>query len=618
MKKFIYLIFFVILATNFCIFFSVSDNKNNGESISCEKELTTAGFGDFYSYETWGADAMGVPEYSEYLSDILEAQGKSVSDLPEVVVAVIDTGIETYHPWFKDRFLYDENGKIVGRDYTNDGFKSEYPFEDIKGHGTFCAGIICDMTMPNVKILPIKFMSTNSKGENISNANNLISIVDYLIEMKQKYNIVAANMSFAHDATMFDGILAEKIKELYKSGIMPIAAAANDNLNAVTSFPASVDCAITVSAIDSTYKKASFSNYGKKIDVCAPGMSIHSATINEQTRIASGTSAAAPHIAAYIALLKSDPTKSYSQSDIEKILSGQYKGIETILDLGEPGKDIYYGYGMPILHNLIPSHTSVTVETNLSGAVSPSGFNLFFQDKKEFILKVFPTEEYKPVAIYFDGVEVPSKVYKTEYMFMLTKKHEIRVEFGIGYKVNHYLEPIYDINNPDCIPTYDIYELKETEILYGKEGSTTTATANTYQGFTPVNIEQKIIDKNTEIDVYYKRNIYKLTIKFSDNDFIDMNGAGEYLYGTKIEITTKLEKKYNSVLWEIIQCEDKNLRKEINCNTKNQTFEMPASNLIIAASAYHEEKSWWSVILCGTLLISGVVLVIFITRPLKK
>ena len=85
----------------------------------------------------WGYDAIGVAPYKEYLADM--------STTEEVVVAVIDTGINTSHNMFKNRIVTDANGNYVGIAETETTYTySGYEFEDDNGHGTHVSGIICD------------------------------------------------------------------------------------------------------------------------------------------------------------------------------------------------------------------------------------------------------------------------------------------------------------------------------------------------------------------------------------------------------------------------------------------------------------------------------------------
>lgn len=101
------------------------------------------------------------------------------------------------------------------------------------------------------------------------------------------------------------------VAALTKNGIVVVAAAGNENVDAANSSPASAASAITVGAIDaSTDARASFSNFGASVDIFAPGVNVQSVGITSDTAVKtlSGTSMACPHVtglAAYLMSLES-------------------------------------------------------------------------------------------------------------------------------------------------------------------------------------------------------------------------------------------------------------------------------------------------------------------------
>ncbi|MBO5982628.1 MAG: hypothetical protein J6Q06_01980, partial [Clostridia bacterium] len=76
---------------------------------------------DYSGYDNWGAEAMDIGGYRQYLLD-----NKSAETDREVVVVVLDTGINTSHPMFEGRLLTDENGKIRGYSYYDSKYKYSY------------------------------------------------------------------------------------------------------------------------------------------------------------------------------------------------------------------------------------------------------------------------------------------------------------------------------------------------------------------------------------------------------------------------------------------------------------------------------------------------------------
>lgn len=297
--------------------------------------------GSTYSYRSWGANAMGVGTYTK---NLIEDVG-SVSGLDENIVAVIDTGIDTDHPWF--------TGRIVsgGKNYTEYEVKSNEiiisvsnNIEDDEGHGTHVSGIICDLTPSNVKILPMKVLDKEGKGLSVGITAAMREVLS-LVRNGKKISAMNMSLGGAHSVgdEVWDGY-NEVVVALKSYNVPTVVAAGNDSKSVVGYSPANVSQAITVASVskDSSgkYYRSSFSNYGTYVDVAAPGGNILGACMGGGEVVLSGTSMAAPHVAAAVALLYSDPDTSYTSQEIESILK------TNAIDLGNTGWDSYYGEGM--------------------------------------------------------------------------------------------------------------------------------------------------------------------------------------------------------------------------------------------------------------------------------
>ncbi|HDP76810.1 MAG TPA: peptidase S8, partial [Mesotoga infera] len=116
-------------------------------------------------------------------------------------------------------------------------------------------------------------------------------------------------------------------------------------------YPALYDEVISVGAVDNEMKRTSYSNYGEHLDLVAPGGSApsqilstgYSSSEGNTYSTMYGTSMAAPHVTGLAALLMAEGyagRDSSGEEIIRKILR------ETALDLGDPGWDQYYGYGL--------------------------------------------------------------------------------------------------------------------------------------------------------------------------------------------------------------------------------------------------------------------------------
>src|SRR5205085_5376919 len=110
--------------------------------------------------QQWGLQAVRAPQAWD-----------TTTGSPQVIVAVIDTGVDDTNPDLKANILTDGQGHVVGRNYSNGG-DSPNPMDD-NSHGSACAGIIgavgnngAGMVGVNwqVRIMPLKFLDANSRG----------------------------------------------------------------------------------------------------------------------------------------------------------------------------------------------------------------------------------------------------------------------------------------------------------------------------------------------------------------------------------------------------------------------------------------------------------------------
>ncbi len=244
-----------------------------------------------------------------------------------VIVAVLDTGVDTSHP---DLYA----NVIDGWNYVDDNFD----VTDDDGHGTMVAGIIAAMAnnslgiagvASNVSIMPLKVLS--SSGGRWTDLDKAI-----LRAAHSGARIITISLGGEYSRPTM--ALEAAINHAYQDGCVIVAAAGNDN-NSEPFYPAACENVIAVAAIDQTNIKASFSNYGAYIDFCAPGVNILSTTRDENYVYGSGTSFAAPFVAGVIALKVS----KYPQLTNEQIISTLCAEVE---DLGEEGWDQYYGWGL--------------------------------------------------------------------------------------------------------------------------------------------------------------------------------------------------------------------------------------------------------------------------------
>ncbi|AQS58625.1 S8 family serine peptidase [Desulforamulus ferrireducens] len=257
----------------------------------------------------------------------LDNLNKQVIAKRQVIVAILDTGVYKDHPIFKGQVL-------AGYDYVN---KDNDPDDD-NGHGTHVAGIISAVVGGQpVGILPLKVLNKEGMGYDSNIAKAIIKATDDGADI--------INLSFG--ATGNSRILEDAVAYAHSKGIVVVAAAGNDGANVDDYCPANIESCITVSAVDENNHISSFSNFGSKIDIAAPGTNILSSVPDladvdgkrDGYTTYTGTSMAAPFISGAAALIKAN-RPVFTVNEIQTIL------FSNTIDAGELGKDIYYGYGI--------------------------------------------------------------------------------------------------------------------------------------------------------------------------------------------------------------------------------------------------------------------------------
>lgn len=109
--------------------------------------------------------------------------------------------------------------------------------------------------------------------------------------------IKVINMSLGGGGTPSNDPICAAIDYAKSKGTITVVAAGNSNIDVNTQVPAGCANAITVGAVDSTLTKASFSNYGTKTDIAAPGVGVYSSLPGNTYGTWAGTSMATPYIA---------------------------------------------------------------------------------------------------------------------------------------------------------------------------------------------------------------------------------------------------------------------------------------------------------------------------------
>lgn len=286
-----------------------------------------------------------------------------------VIVAVIDTGIDYYHPdlrpesiWHnpspnkpgQDPNHYDHD--IIGWNFVD---QSNNPWDN-DGHGTFVAGIIAAAANNGtgiaglnwgVKIMPLKVMDSFGRGRGFNVARAIVYAVDHGARI--------INLSLDEEHLTKTEELA--VDYAFKKGALIVVAAGNQGANTEGTAPVSLPHVLAVAALDQDDKRAPFSNWGTHIKLAAPGVDILSLRARRTDLIlmsgapnytagsafvgpdaqylrASGTSFSAPMVAAVASLIWAK-FPALTNVHVERML------LESADDVEEPGWDNFTGAG---------------------------------------------------------------------------------------------------------------------------------------------------------------------------------------------------------------------------------------------------------------------------------
>ncbi len=289
-------------------------------------------FPDQWGLHNTGQSVNGAQGTEDADMDMPEAWGISRCS-SDVVVAVLDTGVDYTHPDIKQNIWQNSAEVLDGKDNDGNGYIDDtmgWDFvnndndpmdDDTDGHGTHVSGIIAARGNNQngiagvcwyLKILPLKVLDSSGNGV----ISDVLEAIDYAIDK----GVRVINASYVGNTPSQDEYNA--IKKAGDAGILFVVASGNNLSNGVDIdtdpvYPAAYDLPniITVAASDMDDNIAWFSNYGQQsVDVSAPGVNIISLYPGGGYQFLSGTSMATPFVTGLAALIWSiDQRFSYSQ-----------------------------------------------------------------------------------------------------------------------------------------------------------------------------------------------------------------------------------------------------------------------------------------------------------------
>lgn len=314
----------------------IMETEGSGESVSndAEKELSEKTGADGTEAELSAetvpdgteteASAKTMPDGTETdlpteAADVMEIELAEKAVQTAACVAVIDTGIHA-------------DAGTAGL-YMDDGEEAL----DENGHGTQVANLIADalvharITKEQVRLLPVKVADEDGR------CTVLQLYLGILSAMEQGADLL--NISLGTKNLAASSLLEQAMREAYAAGITVVTSAGNDGADVAGYTPANIPSVITVGSVNEKKGQSAFSNYGQTLDCVSYGENVTVTGLYGEKTKEDGTSYAAALVTAELAL-----QMTAGEADTPKKADAYIQSAAR--DLGKPGWDVSYGYGL--------------------------------------------------------------------------------------------------------------------------------------------------------------------------------------------------------------------------------------------------------------------------------
>ncbi|PVU88901.1 hypothetical protein BB561_005650 [Smittium simulii] len=260
----------------------ISSVEPNNELVVNSVKNASSNMRSQYSPKTWIAQDFAPWQLSKTSS----VNGKPINFYPygveyylpkpqnDVVVYVIDSGIDDTVEEFEGRVIHGKN------------FITNEPNTDLIGHGTSIAATIAGKLngpIKHAKIVSIKVLNTNNTGKLYDFVESLNWAVDH---KKKNFDSIPGIINFSINLVMYSKNLNYAFKKVFDNGMLTVASAGNQAKDACDFSPSGSEYVITTASYtpQNIFDK-DYSNYGKCVDILAPGVNVVSAKVNQPGQI---------------------------------------------------------------------------------------------------------------------------------------------------------------------------------------------------------------------------------------------------------------------------------------------------------------------------------------------
>ena len=465
--------------------------------------------------------------YEDYKNGwYLEATGIDIvlekykeQNLPEVVVAVLDSGVDLNCEYLQDRLI------PTGFNNASDGDKNSE--QDYRGHGTMVSSVIANCTTSNVKIANYRCINNYGKFDSMTLAVSAI-----LQSVSHGVDVINCSFTILGEFALMN----EAINYACSSGCLILAAAGNQfgNIGIYNATPLNTsEKVVSVGAHNKYNMPTYFTAYGEPVDILAPGDEMPLISTDDKIESVAGTSFASPFVASVYAMyIATHQTISFE--NIVRIIKNSGTGTDEKFVTNLFGSGIINVLELFEL-NTVSEPVFSMVDGNYIGKVS---LELFSEENAD----IYYTTDYtypsptngilytEPIVFEDEEMRIRAVAYKNGKRSNYISKDICSVTLGT--------DDMFDINEAGVITAYtgNVKYLKIPETIKGINvtdiaNSSGFATAEIYGVILPDTLEYLGATHN-----YYERSIStnEQIGPFNDNEYI------QFIIGENIKIIGRL------------------------------------------------------------------------------